>query len=134
MPEQPAPLDCWAIVEVMGHKRFAGHVTEQLFGSAALIRVDVPETEQPASQWDPGIPARTTPAYSKLIGVPSIYCITPCSEELARAAARQIERDNSPIPVHIPTAQQIPATVDGGGDDDDDLDDVFGPGDQDEEE
>jgi hypothetical protein len=119
MPEQPVPLDCWAVVEVMGHKRFAGHVTEQLFGSAALIRVDVPETEQPASQWDPDKPARTTPAYSKLIGVGSIYCITPCTEEVARVAAKEIERYNNPIPVEMPGVRQIPASV---SDDDDDED------------
>jgi hypothetical protein len=99
MPEQTAALDCWAIVEVMGHRRFAGHVTEQLFGSAALIRVDVPATEQPARY---GREARTTAEYSKLIGVASIYCITPCTEDVARRAAVEIECSNDPIPVSLP--------------------------------
>jgi hypothetical protein len=108
MPEQSQPLDCWAIVEVMGHKQFAGHVTEQLFGSAALIRVDVPATEQPARY---GREARTTAEYSKLIGVASIYCITPCTEQVARLAAVQIEQDNDPIPVALPVTRQIPASV-----------------------
>lgn len=108
MPEQPAPLDCWAIVEVMGHKRFAGHVTEQLFGSASLIRVDVPATEQPARY---GREAYTTAEYSKLIGLASIYCITPCTEEVARRAAAVIECSNDPIPVAIPPERQLAAVA-----------------------
>lgn len=106
MPEQPQPLDCWAIVEVMGHKRFAGHVSEQLFGSAALIRVDVPATAQPASYRRE---AYNTAEYSKLIGVASIYCITPCTEEVARRAAVVIECSNDPIPVAIPPERQLAA-------------------------
>ena len=33
----------WAIVEIMGHKRYAGHVSEQVVGGASFVRVDVPE-------------------------------------------------------------------------------------------
>lgn len=101
MPEETRSLDTWGIVEVMGHKRFAGHITEQSFGIAALVRVDVPETQQPG-----GI---ATKAYSKLVGVSSIYCITPTTEAIARKAAQQIERWNEPIPVDIPEARQIAA-------------------------
>lgn len=114
MPEQSQSLNTWAIVEVMGHKRFAGFVTEQTFGVATLIRVDVPETEQAArngyvnGRWGMCEP-RTTGAYSKLIGVGSIYCITPCTEEVARKVAMVIEADNDPIPVAIPEARQLTA-------------------------
>jgi hypothetical protein len=116
MPEQSTVFNTWAIVEVMGHKRFAGFVTEQSFGIAALIRVDVPETEQPAREgWVNGRwgnhPARTTARYSKLIGVGSIYCITPCTEEVARKVATVIEADNDPIPVALPVERQIPAST-----------------------
>ncbi len=110
MPEQTPPLNTWAIVEVMGHKRFAGFVTEQTFGAAALIRVDVPETEQETRTPD-GPATRTTQAYSKLIGVGSIYCITPCTEAVARLAAKEIERWNDPVPVDIPAQRQIPPSV-----------------------
>lgn len=128
MPEQTAPLDTWAIVEVMGHRRYAGKVSEHPLGGVALIRVDVPETEQPKS-WRG--PERTTAAYSKLIGPSSIYCLTPCTEEVARNAARVIEADNDPIPVALPESRQIPARVGAeesevGGDlsDDDDTYDI----------
>ena len=122
MPEQQS-LDMWAIVEVMGHKRYAGHVTEQAIGSAALIRVDVPATEQPErNTWSQLIPARTTAAYSKLIGPASIYQITPCTEEVARKAAVVIESDNDPIPVAIPETHRIAPPL-ASLDDDAELDD-----------
>ena len=35
-------FECWAIVEVMGHSRYAGRVTEQAIGGCAFVRVDVP--------------------------------------------------------------------------------------------
>ena len=103
MPENTQPLETWAIVEVMGHKKFAGFVSEQTIGGAALIRVDVPETTQPNEI--------LTKAYSKLIGVGSIYCITPCTEEVARACAQALERWNDPIPVDLPKPRLIPASV-----------------------
>lgn len=105
-------FNCWAIVEILGHKRFAGFVTEQSFGIAALIRIDVPETEQPERRtWQGTMAARKTAAYSKLIGVGSIYCITPCTEDVARKVATVIEADNDPIPVALPVERQIPASV-----------------------
>lgn len=116
MPEQTQSLETWAIVEVMGHKKFAGYVTEQAFGAAALIRVDVPATEQPG-----GV---TTKPYSKLIGVGSIYCITPTTEAIARRVAQQLERWNEPIPVTLPEARQIAATSDAEDAEVDDPDDV----------
>lgn len=119
MPEQATTFNTWAIVEVMGHKRFAGFVTEQSFGVATLIRVDVPATDQPERRgYLPDgrygdIAPRTTAAYSKLIGVASIYMVTPCTEDVARKVATVIEADNDPIPVAIPVERQIPASVGG---------------------
>lgn len=67
----------WAIVEIMGHKRYAGHVAEQVIGGASFVRVDVPKNGERA-------------AFSKLFGAASIYCITPVSEEAARVAAGRL--------------------------------------------
>jgi hypothetical protein len=125
MPEQSPALDTWAVVEVMGHKKFSGRVSEHTMGSMALIRVDVPATDQAGG--------RVTPEYSKLIGPGSIYCITPCTEEIARAVATELERYNEPIPASIPAQRQLPAAVgdaeildDDFYDDDDDDDDDRG--------
>jgi len=64
----------WAIVEIMGHQRLAGKVSEQAIGGASFIRVDVPEV------------AGCQP-FTKLLGSSAIYAITITDEETARAAA-----------------------------------------------
>jgi len=85
-------FDVWGIVEMLGHKILAGRVSEHVIAGQAFIRVDVPETPQEA-------------AFTKLLGPGSIYAISPCSEELARAAAGRLHSE--PIPVYIP--KQLPS-------------------------
>ena len=76
MTEQPKekPLDTWAIVELMGHRRLAGKCSEEIRCGTVLLRVDVPgpELDQYVTQY---------------YGGSSIYCLSPCSEEIARAVA-----------------------------------------------
>lgn len=86
----------------MGHRKYAGHVSEHHIAGGAFVRVDVPETEQPAGF---GREAYTTPAYTKQTGVSSIYMITPCTEDVARRAAQSIEEYHQTIPVALPPAQ-----------------------------
>lgn len=102
---QPQPFDQWGIVEVMGHRKYAGHITEQQIAGAALVRVDVPEVVLANHAGE-----QTIPAYSKLVGVGSIYCVTPTTEEIARQAARELARyDADPLPVYIPEQRQLAA-------------------------
>ncbi len=96
--ESTERYETWAVVELLGHKKLAGFVSEQTIAGAALIRVDVPETVHEHNV----IPTEVRPAYTKLIGVGSIYCITPTTEEVARRCAREIERYNDPLPVRLP--------------------------------
>ena len=80
--EQTEKFDSWGLVEVMGHKKYSGRISEQQIAGAALVRVDVPEviTRQ----------GGTVPEFAKLVGVGSIYCITPTTERLpAGATARR---------------------------------------------
>jgi hypothetical protein len=80
-------FETWAIVEIMGHRQFAGFVSEQAIGGQSFVRVDVPAvTIQPSK---PGDVADELPAFTKLFGAGSIYCISPCTEETARAFAAQ---------------------------------------------
>lgn len=122
--EQAEKFDTWGIVEVMGHKRFAGRITEQQLAGAALVRVDVPAVSTSnGGEYN---------AFTKLIGVGSIYCITPTTEELAVKAARALAHEGAAMPVYIPEERQIPARVPSsedddwpqGHDDDDELDEV----------
>lgn len=105
-----ASLDTWAIVEMFGHKRIAGKVSEHVLGSAVLIRVDVPET---IVQRRGGVPGEmtTSPAFTKLLGPSSIYCLTPCSEDVARRAAQEFVRWDPPIPVEFQPQLPARATV-----------------------
>lgn len=75
---QTKQFETWAIVEVMGHRQFAGFVSEQTIGGASFVRVDVPEIADGDE---------TLPAFTKLLGAASIYAISPCTEETARAFA-----------------------------------------------
>lgn len=117
MPDEK--FDSWGIAEVLGHKRFAGRITEQSIAGAAFVRVDVPEVEVRDYHVQPeGM--RTVAPYTKYIGAGSIYMITPTTEEVARKAAISIAQwDGDPIPVRMPEERQIPATT--GPHDEDDF-------------
>lgn len=69
----------YCIVEVMGHQKYAGLVTEQAVGGAAFVRVDVPEIDG-------------RPAFSKLFSGGSIFCLTPVSKEVALATAKGLRQ------------------------------------------
>jgi hypothetical protein len=69
-------LETWAVVELFGHDRIAGFMTEEEIAGAAFVRVDVPEVDGEQ-------------AYSKLFGPSAIYAITPVSEDVARAACQR---------------------------------------------
>jgi hypothetical protein len=75
----------WAFVEIMGHKRYAGKVTEQAIGGASFVRIDVPEIDLPTGD--------VLPPFTKLFGAASIYCISPCTEETAKAFAASIRAE-----------------------------------------
>lgn len=76
-------FDDWAILELMGHRRLAGRVTEVSQFGTAMCRIDIPMANG----------AMLTQYY----GGPSIYCLTPTTEEIARAVAAA----NQPQPVHL---------------------------------
>jgi hypothetical protein len=71
----------WAILELMGHRRLAGHVTEQEIAGAAMLRIDIP-SDPPATPW-----------YSPQ----AVYAITPTTEDLCRRFAQQ----HQPAPVSV---------------------------------
>jgi hypothetical protein len=78
-------LEGWAILELMGHRRLAGKVSEAVIAGAPLLRIDVP------------LPPPAEGFSTQFYGSPAIYCLTPTTEELARAVARA----DQPAPVNI---------------------------------
>lgn len=84
MRESMEKFDTWGVLEVMGHKRYAGRITEQTIAGAALVRVDVPPAVDSHGQ--------LVAEYSKMFGVGSVYCLTPTTEAVARRVAEQLAR------------------------------------------
>ena len=136
-PDTPDTFNQWAIVDVMGHQRYAGRVTEQVLAGTGFIRVDVPEAQKP--QYDGTV--QTLPAMTKLFSPSAIHSISPCTEEVARTAAASVGR-SEPIDAYdvrragyqlkaLPAEQTTgpDTSVDDTGDDYDDLDPMDEPGD-----
>lgn len=103
----------WGIVDLMGHLRLAGYVTEEERFGAKCGRVDVPRKDDSTS--------------THYFGGSSLYLFTPTTEEIARTVAVR----NEPAPVHpweLPQLKAPETTLndleDGGTmfDDDDDVD------------
>ncbi len=76
--ENSEPL--WAIVEVMGHSKYAGRVSEHTGLGVPLVRVEVPQVGDRQS-------------YEKLLGASAIFRITPCTQETALEAAKQFREE-----------------------------------------
>lgn len=70
-------FESWAILEVMGHQRFAGKVTEATLAGGSFVRIDIPAVGE-------------QPQFTKFFPPHTIYCLTPTTEEIARAMAKSL--------------------------------------------
>ncbi|MPR36601.1 hypothetical protein [Salmonirosea aquatica] len=77
MQDQTTTTEFWALVELMGHQKIAGKLSEQVLGGSSFIRIDVPELPD-------------SPAFTRLLTDKAIYAINPVTEEVARHMAQQI--------------------------------------------
>lgn len=77
-------FESWAVLELMGHRRLGGFVSEATLAGGAFLRIDVPGAEPgkfvATQYYSPG----------------SVYALTPTTEEAARAVAKR----NRPEPMH----------------------------------
>jgi hypothetical protein len=64
----------WVVLELLGHRRLAGWLTEQQIAGASFLRLDIPGAD--------GHPGAT-----QLYAPGSVYAITPTTEEIARKVA-----------------------------------------------
>ena len=71
-------FEVWAIVELFGHQKMAGKVTEQTIAGSSMVRIDVPDTD-------------AIPSFTRFLNVSAIYAINPVTEELARSYANRIQ-------------------------------------------
>lgn len=73
----------WAIVELFGHQKIAGLVTNAQIGGATFIRVDVPKVEGKSNE------------FTRFYNPSAVYGINPVSEEIAKQMANRI--DSKPV-------------------------------------
>lgn len=66
----------WSILELMGHRRLAGMLSEMQLGGASFLRIDIPQNDKYVTQF-----------YSPQ----AVYCITPTDERTARMVAKEAE-------------------------------------------
>ena len=83
--------DQFAIVELFGHARIAGRISEQVFGGAALVRVDVPEVTYTERNYGQPEHAVTIPVHTRSFGGAAIYSINWVDEPAAKLAAQSIK-------------------------------------------
>jgi hypothetical protein len=83
--------DQYAILELFGHARIAGRISEQVFGGAALVRVDVPEVSYVEREYNKPERTVTIPAHTRSFGGAAIYAINWCDEAAAKLAAQSIK-------------------------------------------
>jgi hypothetical protein len=93
MDEPELKFDCWAVLELFGHVRLAGRVTEASIGGCSFLRVDVPK---PDGEID----------FTRYFGNGAIYSMTPVTEEVARRVGNGSAQ--APVkPWEMPTAPQL---------------------------
>lgn len=71
--EQSTGLDGFAILELMGHRKLGGKLSEQEIAGQAFVRIDIPGQDGDVA----------TQFYSAA----AIYAITPTTEEIARSVS-----------------------------------------------
>jgi hypothetical protein len=76
MSEGETGFEGWAILELMGHRRLGGRISEATVAGAAFVRIDVPHPQ------DLELVAAT-----QFYNPTAVYAITPTTEEVARAIA-----------------------------------------------
>lgn len=102
--KQTTTFEGWVILELMGHRRLAGFLTEQELGGTSFLRLDIPGPD--------GQPTKATQLYS----ASAVYCITPTTE----AVARRVAAISEPEPV-TPWELRQPKALPVGAEDDDDC-------------
>lgn len=111
MSDEVKPIQTWAVVELMGHVKSAGQVSEESHFGTVLLRLDVPEIGN--------IPAR-----SEFYGGSAIYRLTPCDEQVARLVLKQ-NRQEPIVVFQLPRPKFGQERMPFGEDDDSDSDESY---------
>lgn len=74
-------FNCWAIVQVYGHTKYAGHISERLVFGKVMLELTVPEVSNLEVK---------LPGFTKILNPDSVFDITPVSEEYAISMANKL--------------------------------------------
>lgn len=121
--QKQSSFEGWAVLEIFGHQRYAGYVTTQMFGQAALFRVDVPpleERERETKHYEYLVDGQSIPpgskvkeaavqGYTKFFGPGAIYAMTPCSQDVATRAVEKMQPRSLSIVSIAPERPQLAA-------------------------
>ena len=72
----------WALVELFGHQKIVGRVSEASLAGGAFLRVDVPAVDE-------------NKAFTRYFGPGAIYSINPVTEEIALEMVKRYR--NEPV-------------------------------------
>jgi hypothetical protein len=109
----------WAVVELMGHRKLAGWVTEEERFGSKFLRLDIPGATADEKHFDlweqyqsgvfqeEGVVIANPFASTQFYGAAAIYCVTPVKREIAIAFAQR----NQPVPVTRFELPQLQAAV-----------------------
>ncbi len=86
---QSDELKSWALVELFGHQRIVGFLSQQTFGTGVLFRVDVPDlTKEQDGSLSKVVVRR---GFTRYFGLSAIYSITPVDEATVRTLLPMID-------------------------------------------
>ena len=96
-------LDCWGVVEIMGHTRLAGHLLEEERLGSVMLRVDVPKPDGEIN-------------FTRWFSGGAIFSISPTTREMAIAMA-QVGADGPPVKAYeLEWGREAVAKAAAGGD------------------
>lgn len=76
--ENKEKLEFPALVELFGHTRIAGKVSEHSLGGNTMIRIDVPET-------------KINPPFTKFVNPSAVYALNPIAEGMMKDMAEELK-------------------------------------------
>jgi hypothetical protein len=82
MSETKTSFNEWCLVELFGHQKIVGKVTEATLAGGTFLRVDVP-------------PFDGDPGFTRFFGPSAIYSINPIAEDVARGLMERYR--NEPV-------------------------------------
>jgi len=92
-PQTDEKLKAWGLVEIFGHQRIVGYISEQAFGTGVLFRVDVPDLLKESKVIRKG--------FTRYFGLSAIYSITPLTEEAVRELLPSIDGTPAARPLSL---------------------------------